>query len=506
MNYLNKVLVVLILVTVWSCSTIGKRGVASDATSARIETLQRMVEEAMIWRSEAVKLVGSLDEKTRNKQVLSGHDIDQLLNTMEFYADFYQRMTEEIKADKIFFEEMSQETRKIDVNSADGQEYFYHLKRLAAGQMVIYDNYLYVVYPLNKNTKLRRLVNWDNERVTSKLSAISNDINGQEGRELLARVLDTNKKEQKVREKKSLNYSSELMSEFVYLDTVVDQSMTVNYLQHTGTRVADDFGGLFRALRDVFHEAGSFITYIGSKLFGNVVGTVEMRKGKLITMPQAEQDEVISKLEPLDILLERTPFRLTSKFIPGYFGHVAIWTGNEQQLRDLGVWDHPSVVPYQKAVQEGSRIIEALRSGVEYNTFQHFLNIDDLVAMRIKNPLTPEQKKRYLIMAFEQLGKAYDFNFDVETEDRIVCSELAYVVYQDTDWPTARMIGRATISPDNVASEAFEGRPFEPVLIYRDGTRLAENLTAQLFDMLDTDKKKAPEKELEPYRPVGRDR
>ena len=147
-NYLNKLLIVLILLTIWSCSSAGKRGVASDATSARIETLQRMVEEAMIWRSEAVKLVGSLDEKTRNKKVLSGHDINQLLNTMEFYADFYQRMSEEIKADKIFFEEMSQETRKIDVNSADGQEYFYHLKRLAAGQMVIYDNYLYVVYPL----------------------------------------------------------------------------------------------------------------------------------------------------------------------------------------------------------------------------------------------------------------------------------------------------------------------------------------------------------------------
>lgn len=507
MNYLNKLLALLMLLTIWACSTASNRNIASDATSARLESLQRLVEEAMVWRSEAVKLVGALDQKTKDKQVLNGNDIAQLLSTMEFYSDFYARLMEEVKEDKKYYEQMTLDgSFRIDVNTSEGQEYFYHLKRLAVGQMMAYDNYLYVVYQLDRNTKLRRLVHWDNSRVTGKLLEISNDINGQEGRELLARILETNKKEQKVRQNNKANYPETLLAEFIYLDSVIEQSLTSDYLKHIGVRVADDFGGLFRALRDVVHETGSFITFLGSKLFGNAVGSVEMRKGKLIKMPQAEQDEVISKLEPLDILLERTPFRLTSKFIPGYYGHVAIWTGNEQQLKDLGVWDHPSVVPYQQAVKDGSRIIEALRSGVEFNSFQHFLNIDDLLSMRIKTPLTPEQKKRYLIMAFEQIGKAYDFNFDVETENRIVCSELAYVVYQDTEWPTARMLGRATISPDNVASEAFEGRLFDPVLMYRDGIRLTENLQKELFDTLEASKKKESEKELESYRPVGRDR
>ena len=30
-----------------------------------------------------------------------------------------------------------------------------------------------------------------------------------------------------------------------------------------------------------------------------------------------------------DILLEKTPFRLTDKLIPGYWGHAAVWIGGE---------------------------------------------------------------------------------------------------------------------------------------------------------------------------------
>ena len=64
-----------------------------------------------------------------------------------------------------------------------------------------------------------------------------------------------------------------------------------------------------------------------------------------------------------------------------------------------------------------------------------------------------------------QHGKTYDFNFDVETTDKLVCSELLYQTYGDVIWPTERYLGRYTISPDNVAEIiAQKSTPFE--LIY----------------------------------------
>ena len=39
----------------------------------------------------------------------------------------------------------------------------------------------------------------------------------------------------------------------------------------------------------------------------------------------------------LDILFEKTPFRLTDKLIPDHCGHVAIWTGTQADLIELNI-------------------------------------------------------------------------------------------------------------------------------------------------------------------------
>jgi hypothetical protein len=81
------------------------------------------------------------------------------------------------------------------------------------------------------------------------------------------------------------------------------------------------------------------------------------------------------------------------------------------------------------------------------------------------------------------VGKAYDFNFDVETTDKIVCSELVYLVYPEPDWPTDRIMGRYTISPDHVARKSFKGGPLRLILLYHDGKGIQENRD-QVFEEL----------------------
>jgi len=83
------------------------------------------------------------------------------------------------------------------------------------------------------------------------------------------------------------------------------------------------------------------------------------------------------------------------------------------------------------------------------NSMSHFLNIDDIVILR--NPkLDGKAIAERIILTLRQMGKEYDFNFDVETTDKLVCSELVYTVYTGIEWPTKKTLGRFTVSPDNI--------------------------------------------------------
>lgn len=219
----------------------------------------------------------------------------------------------------------------------------------------------------------------------------------------------------------------------------------------------------------------SQLSYGISLGFGNMVGLVETRQGKLHAMNENDKDRLARELKPLDILLEKTPFRLTDKMIPGHYGHVAIWLGSEQELREIGAWD--SIPPaLQRQIRNGGRIVEALRTGVTISTLDHFLNIDDLLVLRDQRPTDMQYRRTAILTALDQVGKEYDFNFDVLTHQRIVCSELAYVVFPDVRWPLQHTLGRYTISPDNVAQLALGQQPvFVPAVLYHDGQRIDQD-------------------------------
>jgi hypothetical protein len=50
-----------------------------------------------------------------------------------------------------------------------------------------------------------------------------------------------------------------------------------------------------------------------------------------------------------------------------------------------------------------------------------------------------------------------------------------YHTYVHLDWPTERMLGRVTISPDNVAVRATKVGPLSIALLYHDGNEITEN-------------------------------
>ena len=228
-----------------------------------------------------------------------------------------------------------------------------------------------------------------------------------------------------------------------------------------------------------------------SEIFGNSVGQVQTRFGKLkvhATDP-VFMENLKSKLKPLDILLEKTSFRLTDQFIPGFYGHVAIWLGSYEELLGYQVYfegkriylvDHPLMRPYLESLHDRKSVVEALRiPGVTTNTLEHFMDIDDLLVLRTVELTNPGEKILRTIMP---IGKPYDFNFDVETQNSIVCSELVYTVFKDEKWPVDKTMGRFTISPDHIAWKSIDSC-LEPIVLFHDGNEIKQdlNLTMKSF-------------------------
>ena len=229
-------------------------------------------------------------------------------------------------------------------------------------------------------------------------------------------------------------------------------------------------------IMDVLNGLGKSTLGTLSEVFGNGIGLVEIRKGKLWQVPTVEED-LLSVLQPLDLLLEKTPFRLTDKFIPGHFGHVAVWVGTAAELDAIDLFDDPLFRDPQFAsceanVRAGRSVLEALRTGVQLSSLAEFLNVDDVAILRPLG-LTMEEKRASLIRGFRQVGKQYDFNFEVQTIDKITCSELPYHVFPDIPWQTEQQFGQHTISPDQVAEQAFGPDAHLKLLeFYHDGRRV----------------------------------
>ncbi len=229
-------------------------------------------------------------------------------------------------------------------------------------------------------------------------------------------------------------------------------------------------------ITDRLQESISSISYTVSKVFGNAVGKIAWRSGIL-----KNNKKVLSKmkniLSPMDVLVEKTPFRLTDQFIPGHWGHVAVWIGQKEELQKLGLWEHPLVKRYKNQIIKGHGVVEALRAGVKINPLEGFLNVDSLAVIRHKGLLL-EEKKEAILYTLKQIGKQYDFNFDLETQASLVCSELVYISFADIEWQTHGHFGRFEILPDDIAKEALEGGKFDLEYFVHNGLEFENRLQA----------------------------
>lgn len=446
-------------------------GLALDLASVRL-----LLERSLDWRARTGEFFKSAGKQLENG-VLTSADLTRMYRGAEDYVFLRRRWQALIdcQGDEAW-------KRAAPALAADPAGRTQTKLALAAALMQ-HDDFMLGVEPFFKVTKSRRLLKADHPDIEGELDAAMRFFLNPVMRARLARIVVWHRAEG--------GLAADRSADEILLDDIIAQSPGYRFFtRDLAARTLDEWrtgsSAAVTFVTDLADRFGKGFVHTSSLAVGNTVGLVETRKGYLTSLTSAERGAILARLQPLDVLLEKTPFRLTDKSIPGHYGHVAVWVGTEAELRALDVWEHPLVRPHQERIRAGAGIVEALRSGVEINTLEHFLNIDDLLAIR-PPARTRDETKAGVLRAFAQIGKEYDFNFDVESDKRIVCSELAFVVFPEEPWQTTRVLGRASISPDQVAIKAIPGGTYVPLVLYYDGVEIVKSLPETVGCLLKED-------------------
>lgn len=434
------------------------------AMENEIQDYLRLAEEALSMRAAAIQLHRELKGKTARGLPLSGQDL-KLLN--EGAAKLLEQRSNLLRIAQIH------ECWLDQADPRDEREAGIHAAGIAmslSAALILYDNYLSAIAPFRQDHEFRQHLNRSDHGFNihaGALNEIAISFASPENRRRTKRAIDWV-------ERNAKTLKVEPFEQYGYLLRSIEQSPSLHMVRQFS--MARDLGaglGFFSTFTvDTLFALKNEGTNLSSLLFGNAIGLVEARRGKLYEQAPIA-NRVRQALKAGDILVEKTPFRLTDSFIPGHWGHAAIWVGGEPELRALGIWDHPVVQPHHDAVRAGRGVVEALRSGVRMSSIEHFLNVDDLAILRHPT-LGKDALAEVVLQSFRQVGKSYDFNFDAETTHRVFCSKLVYLAYGDMKWPTSRVLGRVTVSPDNIAALATGNGPLRVALLYHNGEEVTD--------------------------------
>jgi hypothetical protein len=212
-------------------------------------------------------------------------------------------------------------------------------------------------------------------------------------------------------------------------------------------------GFLLSKSADKIHSCRYETVYFLSKIFGQFAGQFH---GKIDKKTNALL--LKSNLQEFDIVLQKSLTHLTEKFIPGYFGHVGVCLGNDQ-------------------------MIETPRSGVRICSTEEFANGEVYLIIRPVN-LSEIQKQKIKTSLKNQMGKRYDFTFNSQSPDRIVCSDLVCLSYDYIDWQTKRRGGHFITSPDDLVRSLLGRSDFTFEMYINKGQFFSKPDTPFILELL----------------------
>lgn len=163
------------------------------------------------------------------------------------------------------------------------------------------------------------------------------------------------------------------------------------------------------------------------------------------------------RLRPFDIILFSNKHRLSGRVGDSLFGHSAVYLGSERDLRALGLWSDPVVVPHRADIRAGRTIIESMpRRGVALAAFPYLLETDGLMIVRPQLSGDRERREaaRHLLA---RIGARFDYRIRLDETERLYCTELIDRAMPRLRLPRRAQYDRQIIYPDDVAKAAIGG-------------------------------------------------
>lgn len=172
--------------------------------------------------------------------------------------------------------------------------------------------------------------------------------------------------------------------------------------------------------------------------------------------PETVRKDIRPRLKPGDILLTRRDGYLSNTFLPGYWGHAAMYLGSPQEIRALGKDPalEEALSEYDGKDRDGFPFaaIEAIGEGVRFSSAEFALDANSLAVLRPK--VTPEETHTAIVRAMKLRGTPYDFSFDLSSQDKLICTELVYRAFAPhLDVRLEKVAGRKTLKPDGMLRE-----------------------------------------------------
>ena len=207
-------------------------------------------------------------------------------------------------------------------------------------------------------------------------------------------------------------------------------------------------------------------------------------------------------MQPGDILLERREWQATNVGIPGFWSHAALFIGSQSSQKtyfndaevikwvkskniESGVFSDLLNKIYPEKYQQSlivddeyeRTVIEALAPGVVFNSLQQSFACDSAVVLRPN--LSKLEKAKAIFNAYYYVGLPYDYNFNFQKDDAIVCSELIYKAFQKSDnqnglnFPLKNIAGRSIMPANEIAKmfaeELSEKKQQLDMVVFLDG-------------------------------------
>lgn len=142
--------------------------------------------------------------------------------------------------------------------------------------------------------------------------------------------------------------------------------------------------------------------------------------------------KMLEVMQPGDVILRRTDATTSNWFIPGYWGHAALYAGD-------------------------GKIVDATTHDVREVDLKKFCTEGDAVIVVRPKGIGPEQVADAVAFARRQIGKPYDFDLDFEDASRFSCTELVEMALKNAtggrDWGKVDDLG---IAPKDFLNDRFK--------------------------------------------------